>query len=199
MLTAKGDMLASKRFLDDAMGANGDLDRVAMDQSGANKAAIDAIDAGADFDTPSHVPQQHRRAGRSRHRARDRSDAQLQIFPVCLLGTCRQRCDAHDPETPVRCWPSRPHVLRRPFLYVSRTGPFVVSGGHAQHEISPCWVQQRDSPPLLHGWCRFLNFAPSSAAEPLSFCIGGIQCRPVTLPAFDTAQRPACAALYLTR
>ena len=44
----KRDMAAAKRFFDKAMGANGDPDKVAMDKSGANKAAIDAINAGRD-------------------------------------------------------------------------------------------------------------------------------------------------------
>ena len=35
-----------KRFFDKAMAANGDPNKVAMDKSGANKAAIDAINAG---------------------------------------------------------------------------------------------------------------------------------------------------------
>jgi len=46
LLTAKRDMAAAKRFFDKAMGANRDPDKVAMDKSGANKAAIDAINAG---------------------------------------------------------------------------------------------------------------------------------------------------------
>ena len=46
LLTAKRDMAAAKRFFEKAMGANGDPDKVAMDKSGANKAAMDAIDAG---------------------------------------------------------------------------------------------------------------------------------------------------------
>jgi putative transposase len=44
-LTAKRDMAAAKRFFDKAMGANGDPDKVAIDKSGANKAAIEAINA----------------------------------------------------------------------------------------------------------------------------------------------------------
>jgi len=48
LLTAKRDMAAAKRFFIKALGANGDLDKVAMDNSGANKAAIDAINAGRD-------------------------------------------------------------------------------------------------------------------------------------------------------
>jgi putative transposase len=46
LLTAKRDMAAAKRFFDKAMGANGDPDKLAMDKSGANKAAIDALNAG---------------------------------------------------------------------------------------------------------------------------------------------------------
>ena len=48
LLTAKRDMAAAKRFFDKAMGANGDPDKVAMDRSGANKAAIDAINGNRD-------------------------------------------------------------------------------------------------------------------------------------------------------
>jgi putative transposase len=44
-LTAKRDMSAAKRFFDTAMGANGDPYKVAMDKSGANKAALHAINA----------------------------------------------------------------------------------------------------------------------------------------------------------
>jgi transposase-like protein len=49
LLTAKRDMAAAKRFFDKAIGANSDPDKVAMDKSGANKAAIDAINAGRDI------------------------------------------------------------------------------------------------------------------------------------------------------
>ena len=48
LLTAKRDMAAAKRFFDKAMEANGDPNKVAMDKSGANKAAMDAINAGRD-------------------------------------------------------------------------------------------------------------------------------------------------------
>ena len=46
LLTAKRDMVAAKRFFDKAMRTNGDPEKVAMDRSGANKAAIDAINVG---------------------------------------------------------------------------------------------------------------------------------------------------------
>jgi putative transposase len=46
LLTAKRDMAAAKRFFDKAMEANGDPAKVAMDKSGANEAAIDALNSG---------------------------------------------------------------------------------------------------------------------------------------------------------
>jgi len=46
LLTAKRDMAAAKGFFDKAIGANGDPEKVAMGKSGANKAAIDAINVG---------------------------------------------------------------------------------------------------------------------------------------------------------
>jgi putative transposase len=48
LLTAKRDRAAAKRFFNKAMGENGVPEKVAMDKSGANKAAIDAINAGRD-------------------------------------------------------------------------------------------------------------------------------------------------------
>ena len=46
LLTTERDMVAAKRFFDKAMGANGDPDKVGMDKSGSNRAAMDAINAG---------------------------------------------------------------------------------------------------------------------------------------------------------
>jgi putative transposase len=48
LLTAKRDMASAKPFFDKAMRENGVPDKVAMDKSGANKAAIDAVNAGRD-------------------------------------------------------------------------------------------------------------------------------------------------------
>ena len=48
LLTAQRNMAAAKRFFDKAMRANGDPEKVAMDKSGANKAAIDAINETRD-------------------------------------------------------------------------------------------------------------------------------------------------------
>jgi len=48
LFPAKRDMAAVKRFFDKAMEANGKPDKIARDKSGANKTAIDAINANRD-------------------------------------------------------------------------------------------------------------------------------------------------------
>jgi transposase-like protein len=68
LLTAKRDIAAAKGFFDKAMVENDDPDKVAMDKSGANKAAISAINAGRDIPILVHqvkylnniVEQNHR-------------------------------------------------------------------------------------------------------------------------------------------
>ena len=45
LLAAKREMAAAKRFFDKAMEANGVSEKIAIDKSGANKAAVDAINA----------------------------------------------------------------------------------------------------------------------------------------------------------
>jgi len=49
LLTAKSDKAAAKRFFDKAMKANGDPEKVTMDKSGANKAAMDDINDGRPY------------------------------------------------------------------------------------------------------------------------------------------------------
>lgn len=53
LLTTKRDKAAAKRFFDKAMAANGTPEKVTMDKSGANKAAIDGINA--DMEIPMVV------------------------------------------------------------------------------------------------------------------------------------------------
>jgi putative transposase len=49
LLTAKRDKAAAKRFFDKAMQGNGVPEKVTMDKSGANKAAIDEINASREI------------------------------------------------------------------------------------------------------------------------------------------------------
>ncbi len=55
LLTAKRDKAAAKRFFEKAMRHNGDPEKVTMDKSGANKAAIDGIND--DRELPIEVRQ----------------------------------------------------------------------------------------------------------------------------------------------
>ena len=69
LLTAKRDMVAAKRFFNKAMGANGDPAKVAMDKSGANKAAIDAINAALDVPILVRQVKYHNNIVEQDHRA----------------------------------------------------------------------------------------------------------------------------------
>ena len=104
LLTAKRDMAAAKRFFDKAMGANGDPDKVAMDTSGANKAAIDAINAGRDVPILArqvkylnNIVEQT-----TARQAGDPAYAQLQIIPSRRFRARRCRAHADDLQGPVR-------------------------------------------------------------------------------------------------
>lgn len=55
LLRAKRDTVAARRFFEKAMRQNGDPEKVTMDKSGANKAAMDAINK--DRDVPIEVRQ----------------------------------------------------------------------------------------------------------------------------------------------
>lgn len=55
LLTARRDVTAATRFFQKVMKQNGDPEKVTMDKSGSNKAAIDAINEGRDV--PSQVRQ----------------------------------------------------------------------------------------------------------------------------------------------
>ena len=97
-------MAAAKRFFDKAMGTNGDPDKVAMDNSGANKAAIDAINAGLDVPILvrqvkylNNIVEQDRRA----IKRVTNPDAELQIISRRWLRARRNRADPHDPQRPV--------------------------------------------------------------------------------------------------
>jgi putative transposase len=68
LLTAHGDMATARRFFDKAIRENGASDKVTMDKSGANKAAVDEINRSQEVPTIVHqikylnniVEQDHR-------------------------------------------------------------------------------------------------------------------------------------------
>ena len=145
LLTAKRDMVAAKRFFDKAMGANGDPDKVAMDEGGAKGGhrCDQRRPRRADRGAPGQIPEQHRRAGPSCHQTGDQADAQLQIVPLRQLGARRHRTDKHDPQGPVRHRCRRCDVVCRPIFCAGRNGVPSLMCNVPCRKISP-FDQQRD-------------------------------------------------------
>ena len=99
LLAARRDKAVAMRFFDKAMQANNVPEKVTMDKSGANKAAIDGINAGREtaiVERPSEVPQQHRPARPSGGEASQPTDAQFQVISSRQMCTGRHRIEAHD-------------------------------------------------------------------------------------------------------
>ena len=69
LLATKRDTAAAKRFFDKAMVSNGKSEKVAMDKSGANKAGIDAINAGRDVPIVVRQVKYPNNIARQGHRA----------------------------------------------------------------------------------------------------------------------------------
>ena len=124
LLTAKRDMVAAKRFFDKAMGANGDPDKVAMDKSGANKAAIDAINAGRDVPIVVRQVKYLNNIVEQDHRAIKRVARPMLNFKSFHSASWsrRHRTDTYDPQGPVRHRRRRCDVVRRPIFCAGRNG-----------------------------------------------------------------------------
>ena len=100
LLTAKRDKAAALRFFEKAMQASGVPEKVTMDKSGANKAAMDEINGSGEtpiIKRPSQIPEQHRPARPPGSEASHQTDAQFQIISSRQMCTDRHRIDAHDP------------------------------------------------------------------------------------------------------
>jgi len=96
--TAKRDIVAAKRFFDKAMEANGGSNKVAMDKSGANKAAIDAINTGRDAPILVRQVKYLNNIVEQDHRAIKRVTNPMLNFKIvsgCRPCTRRNRVDAH--------------------------------------------------------------------------------------------------------
>ena len=135
LLTAKLGMAAAKRFFDKAIGANGDPDKVAMDKSGANKAAIDAINAGLDVPIVvrqikylNNIVEQH-------HRAIKRVTRPMLTFKSFRAAHCVLAgvALAHDLQGPVRNQWRRCDVIHGPILFAGGQGPSCLMA------VAPFW------------------------------------------------------------
>jgi len=82
LLTARRDAVAARRFLEKAIRHNTVPDKVTMDKSGANQAALEQPEPGprsTDHDSAGKIPQQHCRAGSPRDQTHHAANAQFQI------------------------------------------------------------------------------------------------------------------------
>ena len=92
LLRAHRDVAAARRFLERAIDLHGEPEKITIDKSGANTAAIQRIqtDSGDRHRTaPGQVPQQHRRTGPPRgqaHRAADAGLQDLSLRSVLIAG-----------------------------------------------------------------------------------------------------------------
>jgi len=98
LLTAKSDKAAANRFFDKAMSANGMPERATIDKSGANKAAVDAINEHHHA-VPlviRQIPQQHRSPRPSCSQTHHPNYVRIQILLVSQECLGRHRTHAHD-------------------------------------------------------------------------------------------------------
>ena len=134
LLTAKRDEAAALRFFEKAMKASGVPEKVTMDKSGANKAAMDEINTRGE--TPVIVRQvklfqQHRGAAPSRCQTGHQTDAQLQVISIGQVCTGRHRTHAHDPQRSVPAGRLYRAVFCRPVLCIGRANPSSLRKWHS--------------------------------------------------------------------
>jgi hypothetical protein len=120
----------SEALLLQGYGATGDSNKVAMDKSGANKAAMDAINAGRDVPILVRQVKYLNNIVEQNHRAIKRVTRPMlnfTSFVIRRLCTRRPRADAHGPQGPARNRRGRGHVVRGKISCPSRNGPSSLS------------------------------------------------------------------------
>ena len=103
---AKRDCAAARCFLERAVDLHGVPEKIAIDKSGANTAAIKSIqtDSGADIEMRQiKLPQQHRRAGLPGDQTHRTTHAGIQEISLRSRAHRGHRDDAHDPQRAARC------------------------------------------------------------------------------------------------
>ena len=126
LLTARRDKTAALRFFEKSMKASDVPEKVTIDKSGANKAAIDYINTSRgnpDCGLASQIPEQHRGTEPSGHQTRHHADAQLQVILIVQKCPGWHRIDAQNPQSPAHAARLQRTVACRPFLCVGRKNP----------------------------------------------------------------------------
>lgn len=137
LLTAKRDMSAAKRFFDKAIAANGKPDKITMDKSGANKAAIDAINAYRDVTIVVRHVKYLNNIGEQGHRVIQRVTRPI-LNPKSFhnarsvpFRSRRRRVHTHDSQGPVRRRRRAGDVVCRSILCDGQASPSSVSRSYA--------------------------------------------------------------------
>jgi putative transposase len=94
LLRAHRDKTAARRYFEKSIAQHGVPETVTIDKSGANLAALEAINAHQD--PPVQISQQPRRAGPSGDQATHAPHAGVQEFPLRAHPSGRHRMHAHD-------------------------------------------------------------------------------------------------------
>ena len=134
LLTATRDKAAALRFFEKAMKASGVPEKVCMDKSGANKAAMDEINARGEtpiIERPSQIPEQHRPAGPPGSEASHQTDAQLQVISSRQMCTGLHRIDAHDSQRTAHAGGLQREVFCPPILCIGRANPSSLRKWHS--------------------------------------------------------------------
>jgi|GEM_PF-330913 len=158
LLTAKRDMAAAKRFFDKAMSANGAPDKVAMDKSGANKAAIDAINVGRDVPIVVRQVKYLNNIVEQDHRAIKRVTRPMLNFKsfrgaASVLAGVELVHMISKGQFAINGADAMPFADQ--FLCVGRTGPSSLRSRSSFHEKFRPWINNATKPLLCLGWFEF--------------------------------------------
>ncbi|MGF6472248.1 hypothetical protein QFZ89_007499 [Paraburkholderia youngii] len=97
LLRAHRDKAAARRYFEKAIEQNGEPETITVDRSGANLAALEALNA--ERLTPIKVRQNKcRRAGSPCHQTHHQTDDGVQGFPLCAHHPVWHRDRTHDPQ-----------------------------------------------------------------------------------------------------
>jgi len=104
LLRAKRDCAAARRFLEQAIALHGEPEKITIDKSGANTAAIESYNADhrTDIELRRCKYQQYRRARSSGGQTNRPATARIQGLSLCTHPHNWHRNDAHDPQGAAR-------------------------------------------------------------------------------------------------
>ena len=134
LLTAKRDKAAAMRFFDKAMQAHDVPEKVTMDKSGANKAAMDEINARGETSIIVRQVKYLNNIVEQDHRAVKRVTKPMlnfQVISSSQMCAGRHRVDAHDSKGAAHDEGRQRDVFCRPILRVGRTNPSCLRDRHS--------------------------------------------------------------------